>query len=57
MRTVRRRLLQVLPDGFFEITIRGVKGRNGKQELFVEGGKSEKITIPDEDIDDVLDDS
>lgn len=57
LKQVKKRVLESLPDKFFLITIRGEPGRNGKQEIYVEGGPSKKFTILPEDMDETKDDS
>lgn len=48
------RLIDVVVDGLrhghFRCTIISVIGKNKKRELVIEAGKSEKFTIPEEDL-------
>ena len=42
----RNRLTELMPHGFFKITLEGRLGKGKKLELFITGGKIDKINIP-----------
>jgi hypothetical protein len=50
-------LLESLPEKFFLITIRGEPGRDGRQDIYVEGGPSKKFTVLPEDLENADDGS